>query len=371
MKKAILYTTLALVFCLCTDKNEESKAKDEFKVVCRKNFKDSGTVKLFEIIAGNKKFVDSANFGSSDSVVFTGKLLIAGFYVLETAKDTYTLFPLDSEPITISIDGSLALPVFKASPTVLNDFFLKAETYKNNYNQVVDSMNQAYIFAENTQNKELVSKLENSIDTLTAALYYNLKREIYAHPFSIVSIHAANILGYDSEPALNDSLAQALEMYAPLSLYIQNYVESIKKLKKIQIGSLAPEFSQATPDGRKMGTKDFKGKVVLLDFWASWCIPCRKSNPDLVKMYEKYHDKGLEILGISLDENVNNWKEAIKADKLIWNHVSDLKSWDNEVAKLYNVQAIPFAYLLDKEGKIVAFSQESVKLEETIKELLK
>lgn len=122
----------------------------------------------------------------------------------------------------------------------------------------------------------------------------------------------------------------------------------------IPIDQPAPDFIQNDIDGKPVSLESIKGKYILLDFWASWCGPCRMENPNLVVAYKKYHEKGFEIIGISLDEDKDAWEKAINQDNLTWTQLSDLKGYDNEVAKLYNVTALPYNYLINPEGKIIA-----------------
>lgn len=134
-------------------------------------------------------------------------------------------------------------------------------------------------------------------------------------------------------------------------------------------GALAPDFSQPTPDDKSKSLSDLRGKIVLVDFWASWCGPCRRDNPAVVKLYEEYKDKGFDILGVSLDRDKARWLDAIQADGLVWNHVSDLKGWQNEVAKKYGVSSIPHTVLVDREGRIIARGLRGPALEQKLKEL--
>lgn len=144
----------------------------------------------------------------------------------------------------------------------------------------------------------------------------------------------------------------------------------LKRQRAFMVGGEAPDFVQADTAGNDVKLSSFRGKVLLVDFWASWCGPCRKENPNVVRMYEKYKSKGFEILGVSLDSNKDRWLDAIKADKLVWQHVSDLKGWSNAVAQAYSVSSIPHTILLDQNGKILARGLRGAALEQKLGELL-
>lgn len=128
----------------------------------------------------------------------------------------------------------------------------------------------------------------------------------------------------------------------------------IKRANRLAVGSVAPDFAQSTPDGEEMKLSDLKGSYVLVDFWASWCGPCRRENPNVVRLYNKYKDSGFKIIGVSLDRDRTRWLDAIEKDGLTWHHVSDLKGWKNAVAQDYNISSIPRTLLLDPTGKIIA-----------------
>ena len=136
------------------------------------------------------------------------------------------------------------------------------------------------------------------------------------------------------------------------------------------IGAAATEFSGPNPEGKIITLKESLGKVTIIDFWASWCGPCRMENPNVVAIYNEFHDKGLNIIGVSLDKDETKWKEAIAKDGLTWTHVSNLKFWDEPIAKLYSVESIPATFILDENGIIVAKDLRGDDLKAKIKELL-
>lgn len=140
---------------------------------------------------------------------------------------------------------------------------------------------------------------------------------------------------------------------------------------QVSIGQQAPELSLPGKNGDTIKLSSFQGKIVLVDFWASWCVPCRRNNPFLVYLYKKYKNKGLEIYGLSIDEEKDRWLGAVKKDRLSWPQVVDNKGWDAPSTLAYGVEAIPANFLLDKEGKIIAIDLEGQELEKKIKALLK
>lgn len=178
-----------------------------------------------------------------------------------------------------------------------------------------------------------------------------------------------------SVPDLNEiePLFNSLSARIRLSKAGKEYAAKIEKLKTTAIGAVAPDFEQSTPDGKSVKLSDFKGKYVLLDFWASWCGPCRKENPNVVAAYNQYKDKGFTVLGVSLDNKSakDAWVNAIAKDGLTWIQVSDLNGWQNAAAQLYSVQAIPQNFLIDPQGKIIAKNLRSEELNKKMEEIFK
>ena len=150
----------------------------------------------------------------------------------------------------------------------------------------------------------------------------------------------------------------------------KNIKKGIDAISGTTTGNKAQEFSAPSPEGKIVSLKESLGKVTIIDFWASWCGPCRMENPNVVALYKEFHDQGLNIIGVSLDKDATKWKEAIAKDGLTWAHVSNLKFWDEPIAKLYGVQSIPATFILDAEGNIVAQNLRGDELKAKVKELL-
>jgi len=168
-----------------------------------------------------------------------------------------------------------------------------------------------------------------------------------------------------------DSLAQKLNSTNIKSPFVEIFVNQINSKRKLAIGQIAPDITLNNPEGLPVSLSGLKGKYVLIDFWASWCGPCRQENPNVVKLYNKFKNKNFEIFGVSLDKEKDSWVKAIEKDGLTWVHVSDLQSWNSAGGRAYQINSIPATYLIDPQGKILAKNLRGKDLERQLEKILK
>jgi peroxiredoxin len=209
------------------------------------------------------------------------------------------------------------------------------------------------------------SQPETRKDSISYALGQDLASNLQQQG---IDINPEALLGGMQATMGEDGEAQLSEQDARMMLMVLQQEVRRKQMEQMQnnpqaqpgdqtnvtVGETAPEITLPTPEGNELSLSDLRGKVVLIDFWASWCKPCRAENPNVVRVYNQYKDQGFEILGVSLDRSKEAWVQAIQQDNLTWKHVSDLQFWNSEAAQVYGVSSIPYTVLVDQEGNVIA-----------------
>lgn len=321
--------------------------------------------------------------------VFDEDSTITDTFPIKGGKFTYVLHEKETRLATLAFpDGMSAIQLF-TEPGQINIKGDKAEIAKASVTGTeTNELNMEF----RSQNSDMESKYAQimeagnnaqatgdvgAMDSLTSIML-GLEKEsgirniefAKKHPNSMLSGYIGLMSGSSGGDLDLMGLYTVLSPAVKNSFFGSRLGTMAEASQKTAIDALAPDFEGMTPDGKILKLSSFKGKYVLIDFWASWCGPCRQENPNVVKVYNQYKSKGFEILGVSLDQEREKWVGAIAEDKLTWPHVSDLKGWRSTIAGLYGVQGIPQNFLIDKEGKIMAKALRGQGLGEKLMEVL-
>lgn len=263
-----------------------------------------------------------------------------------------------SDPASLQIEGSED-----------SKEMLKLEKLMEEYQLTVNKLNEQYYEAMSKNDTETIKRIQLDAMTLESQQAEKVKAMIISMGDSFASLAAIGLLNPKNDFPFIDELIAKLNTNYPGTSSIMQMKQQLDEMRALSVGQVAPDFELPDPNGKMVKLSDLRGKYVLIDFWAAWCKPCRQENPNVVRLYNQYKDKGFEVFGVSLDRTKEDWVKAIADDQLTWTHVSDLKYFNSAAAELYKIEAIPATYMIDPDGKIIARDLRGPSLENKLAEL--
>ena len=374
MQKILISLSVILLLSFC----DGNKKNSSFQLKGTLSDSKAETLYLEKLGSAKQVIIDSVILDENGNFEFTNYTPKIGFYRIKTNDKNFAMLVLDSaDKVTITGSVKDLGNTFKVEGSSETTIFIEYNNLSKSRDIKLDSLNKAFQLL--MEANKMDSKRMDSLSAIFETPYNSIINQsnilmvdkISKNTNMYSSIMAIQALDPDKYSDLYKSLDAGLSKKFPNDKNVIMFHEVVERMLSTNIGQFAPEISLPSPDGKEIALSSLKGKLVLIDFWASWCGPCRKEMPNVIKIYSKFKNKGFEIYGVSLDQDKEKWMEAITKDGINWPQVSDLKYWDNLAARIYNVQGIPYTVLIDKDGKIIAKNLRGQELEKKIAEVLK
>ena len=372
MRKTICLLVVAALLSSCNTKPKEPSYVINGKIIGA----DGITFYLQKRAAGSFVKLDSAVSAKGEFTIKGGSVNYPDkVYLAQKDKKGNLAFYLENAAIMIT--GSVdSLAFAKVTGSKTQDEFLAYQGSLKPFEDSISKLEAEYETIKKTEDKAKMADFEKSSDALYNKIAADQnafsKKFIADHPKSYITPSIVNNLSYELEAAEIEDLINKLDTSITNVTVIKDIKARVAVMKTVAVGQKAPDFTMNDVNDKPiaLSSQIGKSKLILIDFWASWCGPCRQENPNVVKVFKEYNKKGFDVYGVSLDRKKEDWLKAIEKDQLTWTHVSDLQFWNNEAAKLYAVNSIPSNLLIDNTGTIIGRNLRGDALANKVKEVL-